>query len=247
MDKQNVWNWKFVSITLVLIGVMLLAGCTSRARVGELQTESQSVELGDGNPVHVEIAYGAGILQVAGGSDKLLEADFTYNVAAQKPEVTYTDDQLVVRQPDVKGLPVLRGLTDYRSEWNLRFSDEVPMDLSLEIGAGSGDLQLADLDLTGLHVSLGAGDYSIDLSGDWARGLDVILEAGAANLSVLLPADMGARVTVEAGPHLIEAQGLDKNGNVYTNAAYGGSGASLQVTIQAGIGQIFLVQEEPAQ
>ena len=169
----------------------------SQARVGALQTESQSVELEDAKSVRVEIDMGAGDLEVTGGAEKLLEADFTYNVAKLKPEVAYTDGTLVVRQPEIKGLPDLRGIAGFRNEWGLRLNDEVPMDLSVDMGAGTSDLQLAGLSLTGLDVSLGAGNSTIDLSGDWARDLDVTIDAGAETISLRLPRDVGVRVKVE--------------------------------------------------
>jgi len=235
---------RFLSIVLMLVGALLLAGCGSRARVGALQTESQSVEMGDAKAVRVELNLGAGDLKVTGGAKKLLEADFTYNVAKLKPVVEYTDGTLVVRQPDVSGLPVLRDIADYRNEWDLRLNDEVPIDLSVDVGGGTSDLQLTGLSLTGLNVSLGAGTYTVDLSGDWARNLDVTIDVGAANISVRLPRDVGARVKVESGPHTTEATGLTKDGDVYTNAAYGVSEVTMQVDMQSGIGQINLDVEK---
>jgi len=231
-------------IALGLFAAMLLASCSSEARVGALRTESQSVELGDAKSVRVKINFGAGDLKLRGGAEKLLETDFTYNVAKLKPVVEYTDGTLVVRQPDIKGLPDLRGILDFRNEWGLRLYDEVPMDLSVDMGAGTSDLQLAGLSLTGLKVSFGAGTYTVDLSGDWARNLDVSIDAGAAILSLRLPRDVGARVKVEDGPHTIEAAGLTKDGGVYTNAAYGVSEVTLQINIEAGIGQIKLDVEK---
>lgn len=233
-----------ILIAIGLIAALLLAGCGSRARVGALQTESQSVELGDAKSVRVEINFGAGDLKLTGGAEKLLEADFKYNVAKLKPVVEYTDGTLVVRQPDVSGLPVLRDIADYRNEWGLRLNDEVPMDLSVDMGAGSSDLQLAGLSLTRLDIRLGAGKYTVDLSGDWARDLDVTIDVGAANISVRLPRDVGARVKVESGPHTTEATGLTKDGDVYTNAAYGVSEVTMQIDMQSGIGQINLDVEK---
>ena len=230
-------------IVFVLIAALLLSGCGSDARVGALQTESQSVELRDARSVRVEINLGAGDLQMTGGAKKLLESDFTYNVAKIKPEVGYTDGKLVIRQPNVDGLPVLQGITDFRNEWNLRLYDQVPMDLSVDVGAGTGDLQLVGLSLTGLAVNLGAGIYMVDLSGNWARNLDATIDTGAANITLRLPKDVGVRVKIESGPHTIEATGLMKDGDVYTNAAYGVSDVTMQVNIEAGIGQINLEVE----
>jgi N-terminal domain of toast_rack, DUF2154 len=228
---------------LIVIGVIaatLLASCSSAARVGAMRTESKSVELGDAKSVRVEIDLGAGHLEVTGGAEKLLEADFSYNVDKLKPEVTYTHGTLVVRQPDVSGLPDLRDIMDYRNEWGLRLYDEVPMDLSVNMGAGTSDLKLAGLSLTGLKVNLGAGTYTVDLTGDWAHNLDVTIDAGAANISVRLPRDVGARVKVEPGPHTIGATGLTQDGDFYTNTAYGVSDVTMQVDLKAGIGQINL-------
>ena len=233
-------------ITLVLFAALLLAGCSSVARVGALRTESQSVELGDAKSVRVEINIGAGDLTLTGGADKLLEADFTYNVARLKPEVKYTNGTLVVRQPEVNGMPALLGIADFRNEWGLRLYDQVPMDLSVDVGAGTSDLQLAGLSLTRLDVNLGAGTYTVDLSGDWARNLDVTIDAGAAIVTVRLPRDVGARVKVEDGPHMIEATGLTQDGDVYTNAAYGVSEVTMQVDLEAGIGTINLDVEKAA-
>ncbi len=178
-------------ITLVLFTALLLAGCNSGGRVGDLQTESQSVELGDARSVRVEINMGAGNLDVTGGAEKLLEADFNYNVAKLKPMLEYTVGTLVVRQPNVSGLPDLRDITDYRNEWDLRLYDAVPMDLSVDAGGGVSNLQLAGLSLTRLNVTLGAGESMIDLSGDWARDLQVTIDTGAAGVTLRLPRDCG--------------------------------------------------------
>jgi hypothetical protein len=233
-----------VRLNFWLIGALLLAGCVSRARVGELRTEAQAVELGDAETVRVEIEFGAGELEVAGGADKLLEADFTYNVAELKPEVEYADGTLVVRQPEVDGLPVLRDISDFRNEWVLRLYDDVPMELQVNMGAGTSNLQLAGLSLTGLDISLGAGDYTVDLSGDWERDLDVTIDAGVADLRVRLPRAVGVRVELDAGPHTVEAAGLNQAGGAYTNAAFGESAVTLQVSIAAGVGHIELDVDE---
>lgn len=237
-------NTRFLWIGLMLVGALLLANCISEARVGALQTEFQAVELGDDASVRVEINMGAGDLKLTGGAQKLLEADFTYNVAKLKPAVKYTDGKLVVWQPDADGLPNLRNITNFRNEWNLHLQDETPMDLRVEMGAGNSNLQLAGLPLTGLAVTLGAGTSTLDLSGDWMRDLDVAIESGAANVSVRLPKDVGVRVEVNAGPTVVDAPSLTQEGNVYTNAAYGVSVVTLQVKMEAGIGWINLTVAE---
>ena len=189
---------------------------------------------------------GAGDLQLSGGAEKLLEAEFNYNVEALKPELKYSNGTLVLQQPDVNGLPGLKDLTDFRNEWKLRLNKDVPMELSVDVGGGTSTLQLAGLSLTKLDISLGAGLYTVDLTGDWPKNLDVSIDAGAAAVTVRLPSGVGAQVKVGSGPHTIEAYGLNKAGDVYTNAAYGVSAVTMQVDLQVGIGTISLEVEDVA-
>lgn len=231
---------KHILTVLALLIALALAGCGSRVRVGALQTESQTVELGDAESVRVEITLGAGDLTVTGGAEKLLEADFTYNVAELKPQVGYTDGVLVVRHNDTDGLPVLQNITDFRNEWDLRFDNDTPISMTVDMGAGNSELQLAGLSLTELEVKLGAGTSALDLSGDWTRDLDAAFDTGAAAVTLRLPRDVGVRVEVDRGPTAIFASGLTQDGGVYTNAAYGASDVTLNIKIEAGIGQINL-------
>ncbi len=232
---------KHLLIYVVLLAALLLASCSSAdVRVGELRTESKSVEPGDAKSVRVKMVLGAGDLVVTGGAKKLLEADFTYNVAKLKPEVEFTDGTLVVQHPDVRGYRTLQDIKDFRNEWDLRLNNDVPMNLSLDMGAGTSDLQLAGLSLTGLDIMLGAGKSTVDLSGGWRRDLDVTINTGAANITVRLPRDVGVRVEAVAGVGRIEASGLKQDGNAYTNEAYGTSEVTLRINILTGIGQINL-------
>jgi hypothetical protein len=192
MMKDNTSQMNDILSVLVLLAVLLMVGCGSRLRVGELRSESQSVELGDAESVRVEINLGAGDLTVNGGAEKLLEADFIYNVDDLKPGVEYRDGTLLLWQPENEGLPDLRGITNFRNEWGLRLNTQVPMDLKVEMGAGTSDLRLAGLTLTGLDITLGAGGSAIDLSGDWARDLNVTIDAGAGDITVRLPKDVSA-------------------------------------------------------
>jgi len=240
-------RWMGLLLAFLLVGMMVLAACAPRPQVGELQLESQSVELGDDESVRVEIEFGAGTLEISGGEEKLLEADFNYNVARVKPEVEYRNGTLTVTQPESRGLPVLRDIDNFRNEWNLRLYKDVPLDLRVDVGAGTSILQLAGMSLTDLDVSLGAGVSTIDLTGDWVQDVDVSIDAGAGDIQMRLPSDVGVRVEVDTGLGSIDAMNLKKDGNVYTNDAYDTSDVTLDVVLTAGLGRIDLeVVEEAA-
>jgi hypothetical protein len=214
-------------------------GCFGE-RPGNLRTESESIELGAAKSAQVEIKIGVGELRVNGGAKKLLEADFLYNIARWKPEVTYgiSGDQgrLVVKQPSNTGNP----WGSVRNEWNLRLSDDVPLELRVELGVGKSKLEIGSLSLTGLNIQTGVGEALVDLTGDWKKDLDARIDGGIGKLTLRLPDHVGVRVEAEKGIGSIRATGLKKEGNAYINNAFGKSEVTLSLRIQAGIGEIHL-------
>jgi hypothetical protein len=253
----------FAVLMAIIVGLFAATGCAGEARVGDLQTESQTVEMDGAGPVSVEIDIGAGELDVSGGSDELLEATFTYNVEELNPEATYSNGKLVVRHDDVKeGIGTFLDLDDYRNEWDLRLNEDVPMDISINLGAGRTTLDLGSLALSELDINAGAGDIELDLSdsqslnrldfnmgageltldltGDWQDDLDAAIKGGVGEINLKLPSGVGVRIVVDTGIGGVDISGLTKDGDTYTNDAYGDSEVTLRIDIDGGIGQINL-------
>jgi hypothetical protein len=231
------------------------------AEIGELQETSEVVELDDADRVQVDVRMGTGELQIDGGAAELLEADFAYNIAEWKPEVTYTDGRLVVRQPDVERIP-FSTKDSVRYRWELKLNDGVPMDMELEFGAGDGEVNLGSLALDTLDVKLGAGNVSIDMSGNdtlerleldmgagnldldlrgaWTDDVYVNIQGGVGQIQLDIPTDIGVRVDATKGIGQINADGFRLDGGDYVNDAYGESDVTLNIVLQAGVGQINL-------
>jgi len=260
---------KRAMIAIMLISIAVLystTACSGGVRVGDLQTKSQTVELGGADSVDVEIQMGAGELDVSGGASELLDATFTYNVEELNPQATYDGGMLVVKDSDVKeGIRSLFDLDEYRNEWDLTFNDDVPMEMRIDLGAGRSNLALGtlalnslnikggagevDLDLSGsqelsrLDFDMGAGTVTIDLTGDWQNDLDARLSGGLGEITLRLPGNVGVRVNVETGIGGVDASGLTKDGDTYTNDAYGVSDVTLLLDVEGGVGQIYLEVE----
>jgi hypothetical protein len=227
---------------LLVVASVFLASCGAQGQqVGEMQHESRSIQPEDATSVRAHLMMGAGELKVSGAADALMEADFSYNVSDWKPEVGYdvSDEkgELSVEQGNSEGVR-LGG--DARNEWDLRFNDEVPTDLVVEMGAGESDLDLDSLTLTGLDLQMGAGETTVDLTGDYGRGFDASIEGGVGEATVLVPSEVGVRVRAEGGLGKINAEGFRREGQAYVNDAYGDSDVTLDVDVQGGVGQINL-------
>lgn len=256
--------------SIIIIGILLLSlGCSfsgvsiKRTDVGEMQFDHQVVELGDADEVRVNLTLGAGELKVDNRADSLMEADFTYNIESWLPEVNYSVEdnkgRLTVRQPQTGEINFDGNI---KNEWDLRFSSGVPIDMRIDCGAGDHDLDLAEIMLTGLDVKIGAGNVKInltenpdldkmdfdigagnveiDLDGVWEQDVDVAIQGGVGRISLRLPKDVGVSVDVSKGIGNVDSSGLSKQGNTYTNAAYDESDTTLNIDIQAGVGQIEL-------
>ncbi len=259
-------NRKMVVLAgLLVVGLLLFAatGCDEGTRVGDLQTKSETIELGDAETVDVEIEMGAGELDVSGGADELLEATYTYNVDELEPEATYSGGKLIVQHADVKGgIRTFFDLDDYRNEWDLRFNEDMPMEMNIDLGAGRTDLTLGSLALTSLDINAGAGDvdldlsgsqsltrldydmgagkFTLDLTGDWQDDLDATIRGGVGVLTLSLPREVGVRVEVDTGIGSVDTSGFTKDGDTYTNDAFGESDVTLRINIEAGVGKINL-------
>ncbi len=214
--------------------------CYKMEPVGETRTESKTVQLGAAKAVRVNLKMGAGELKVAGGASDLLNADFTYNVPRWKPEVQYdvTGDtgQLTVQQPP--GSEGHGGRTRY--EWDLRLNNQVPMEMTVDLGAGSTNLDLAGLELGKLKVNIGAGETTINLDGKWKNDLEASIHGGVGEATLKLPRDVGVHVVAHGGLGAINASGFSKDGDAYVNEAYGKSPVTLRIEVEGGIGEINL-------
>jgi len=228
-------------LVVLLVGTALFLGSCGMQRVGEMQHESQSVGLENAQSARAELRMGAGELNLTGGADALMEADFSYNVSDWKPEVNYDVNgdtgELRVEQGSSEGVR-LGG--DARNEWDLRLNDEVPTNLVVKMGAGESDLDLDSLTLMGLTLQMGAGKTTVDLTGDYGRSFDANIEGGVGEATVLVPSEVGVRVRAEGGLGKINAEGFQREGDSYVNDAYGNSDITLDVDVRGGVGEINL-------
>ncbi len=232
---------------IAAVAAAVLAGACDaaprRVEVGELRTETRSVEVEGADSVRANVRIALGELDVGGaaGDRRLMEADFAYNVAAWQPRVDYevvgNSGELSVEQQGLgEGIPT----PEVRNEWDLRLNDAVPVDLAVQMGGGVGNLDLDSLALTGLNLDVGAGATRVDLSGDWGQDVSAVVRGGAGEVTMMLPSRMGVRVNAGTRLGRINAEGLRKEGEAFVNDAYGDSDATLEVDITGGAGLINL-------
>jgi len=138
----------------------------------------------------------------------------------------------------------LKSLTvrDGASNVDLSFQEPNQTEMSLlryETGASNVTLKgLANANFSTLTFSGGAGNYTLDFSGELQRDAVVTVESGLGNLSLVIPEDVHAVVTVEStAVNINHSSGWEQNGQKYTQS---GSGASLTILVKMAAGNLTI-------
>lgn len=233
----------FISALSIAIVVAAALGCIQPVeKIGPLQNESRAVSIGGAKTANVQVVMGLGELFLEGGARDLMDANFVYNIASWKPQVTYTTSNdagsLAIKQPAGGGAS-LSG--DVLYQWIVRLNDNIPMNLNAILGTGDASLSLGDMTLTGLDVKAGASNVTLNLSGPWKRDLNASVASGVGDLTLILPRNTGSVVDIRQGIGSIEASsGLESQGDTYMNEAYGKTSTTLRVTVTSGVGRTRL-------
>ena len=230
---------------ICVLGVLLWHGrafSKGRHDSAPMHHQSRTVDRQDAKSVNVSLEAAAGQLNISGGSNHLLDADFAFSDSYAIPQVKYHVDsgigQLAISQDDHG--PHF-GIS--RNDWNLYLSNDVPLELKIDMGAGQGHFRFRDLLLTRLTVDMGAGQVDVDLTGDRQKDLDANIEGGVGQATIRLPAKVGVVVHASGGIGSINARGFKHADDEYTNDVHGKTPATIRLKVEGGVGAINLIQE----
>ncbi|MCL4793763.1 MAG: hypothetical protein KJZ84_04340 [Bryobacteraceae bacterium] len=235
-----------IPVTALVAAAVVAAGCNIRVgdgrgpveRPGPLVEESETVELTQAEIVQVELQLGAGKIEVEGGADNLMEADFRYNIPSWKPEIHFEETgfrgRLTVKQGS--GSAIMGKATN---EWRVRLSDKAPIDLEVTCGAGDGRLDLRGMNLRSVNVKMGAGRVDLDLRSEYQRDFDVNMEGGVGDATIHLPRGLPVEAQARGGIGKIDVRGLTKEeDNLWVSAGSGSDRPAIRLNVKGGVGAI---------
>jgi len=233
---------KFRWFSLILVTTFIFMGCRvfNISVGGETVSETVSIGPQGATTVSVLIEMDLGELKLHSMGDTLMQGAFEYNVPEWKPSTVYevAGDKGVLRITQPGSDTNLAN--DAINTWDLALGEGIPMAIEINLGAGTSDIDLSRIDVTGLRVSTGAGDLDLDLRGAWTHDIDIIINHGLGEITLQLPQDIGVRVDVNNGVGEVNARGLEQTGSVYTNSLYGESAPRLIIQIESGAGDVNL-------
>ena len=198
------------------------------------------VELDRSELTRVELKMGGGELRASGGSTRLMEATFDYNLPGGKPQVEYHSTGV---RSDIEIFESAETFTNANETWNLRFNDSALMDFVAKIGAGEARLNLGSLNLRSVQVNLGAGEVEVDLRGNPKRSYDVQIHGGVGQATVYVPSSVGISATASGGIGEINVRGLEQRNGRWINPLHENAPVAIHLDVKGGVGQIDLIAQ----
>lgn len=229
-----------------IVALLALAGCNlpPRGSVGEDRHERVVIEKAraqGAERITAEIHFAAGELTVSGGAPEFLEADFTYNAPALKPQVRFEGSGFRRRLHISHGHPP-PALGNVTNQWEIRLGGDVPLDLSIHCGAGDNRLDFREVPLRRLDMNLGVGEVRADLRLKLDHDVEAVINGGIGRAEVLVPAE-GVEAAAQGGIGNIQVIGLQKDDGRWRSATAGKTAGRLKLEVKGGIGEIVIRAE----
>lgn len=230
---------KLMLITAALSFSVL--ACIVTGRTGNLVEEREVIQGENLESAEVTLRMGAGRLEIGSGVSALMEGVFTYSDRNYAPMIDFVETgsgagELVVEQEEVRSLN-LNG--DYVLEWDLTFTDEIPLDLYVSLGAGEAVLDTSGLNLSAFELDMGAGEATLILPGQVQEDLEVSIQGGVGQLNVEIAEGTPVYAEIAGGLGSVDVHGLIQEGSAYHTPSYG-DGPAVYLDIEGGVGEINL-------
>lgn len=196
----------------------------------------------------IRIILGAGDLTVESGapSGLLMEATVLSKNPGMQPEYTVSmnNSRKAVAMTETghkkKDWFVANSPESWANTWDVRTGDELPVAVTVMVGAGDCSLSLGTANLTSLTVNNGAGDTTIDLADYHGGRYDTVIHNGVGDLTLRIPRGSNTRIAMHHGVGDISTSGIVQTDEIYTTAGFNPALPVNEVTLTQGVGSIQL-------
>jgi hypothetical protein len=222
------WPWFGALLGLLLIAFIIFALVASPVlglpqaqgwQVQEIsepfngaQQASLTLDLSS-QPAYLHALSGDNLLQ--GQVSYLRNVDFRSSGGAQRELLLDTDNQ-------GSSTPSFAPFTS-ASRWDLGLNTQVPWDLTIDGGSGSGQMDLSEVPLSSFSIDQGSGSMRIDL-GPGPQAYDAFFNVGSGSLTLTVPNQQSLNVRFDGGSGSINVT-LPSGSGIRIDAQDDGSGS----------------------
>ena len=204
---------------------------------------TQSLDGAKAARVNLEPPAGYLSVKVLEDSPSLLEG----NIALQGSE-SFSKDFSVQNGTAVlrlkgEGVYIGFGPTGSKSrKWDMRLNGGVPVDLSVNMGAGDANLDLSQLNLTAAQVNMAVGSTTMILPA--AGKLNITLSGAIQSVTLIMPPSTALRVHLRGGLTATSMPaGFIQDAKVYTSENYDSSANQVDVYVNQAIGALTVQRQ----
>jgi hypothetical protein len=222
-------------LALILGGIWVLFGVFLR---GKVDVETASIDLQGANSAALKISHGAGELRIHSGANpnELGHGSFAGGL---DHKATRNGDRLEVKMrpaKDVMDFPFFGPRTQL--DWDVALNPEIPIALTMNLGANKAMLDLRDLKMTDLKLETGASETRVTLPAVGRYRAD--FDLGAASLEVIVPDGLSVRIHASIGAASLQVNEsrFPRNGSYYQSPDYDSAANIVDMTIDAGAASI---------
>lgn len=254
LTYHSKWQPLIMLVALVLAGLFIYdTGIAAKSYLGHIGTVK-----GNGNVVtskvrvdrneeaksaKIKVETGAVEFDVSGTTDHLIDGTLVSTITGMNSTDKLTGD---VQEVNLSNKPGQSSawfwLGPFKNNLNLAFSDKLPLDLTVESGASTMDLNLEQYILSALKINTGATTLNIRLGEKVVNGAKVTVEAGASTVKISVPKNVGVRLLNDSGLSTSNFQGFTKVDNAYENAAYSTAEKKIEISLKTGASTLDVVQ-----
>jgi len=233
----DVWQVLWPSL-IILFGMWFLLRSTTGPK--SLPIETFQVPLDGASKLHLALHYGAGRLHVGPGSSAEAALEGTFEGGLDH-EVNRRDTDLHVdlRVPTDDVLDLIPWGADHGLDWDLKLSDGVEVELSVDAGASENRLDLGGLNVSRLAFKTGASDTRIRFS-ERPENAQAEISLGAASAKLTIPDNVAASVRINSGLSgiKIDEHRFPRQGETYESPSFASAAQRLTIRIEAGVGSV---------
>lgn len=247
--RPGVWTIipVFIMVGLFAGGVWLVQ-TTRSVWSGDTYVQEISHPLDNASSADIDINFGVGELEVNKTSETgiLMEGalDITEDESLNKNY--FTQDGIAYLELESTGTQfypswLIDDWDDYKRNWVLNFTDDIPIDLSIDTGVGQATIDLGGIQLEGLNIDSGIGETKVYLPD--SGSFNAWISLGIGELVVYVPADLMVRIHMDTGLGNNSISGnYIHSGSVYFSPGFDDMGDWVELYVDGGIGDVRVVQ-----
>jgi hypothetical protein len=228
----------FLIVAVVLAGIAVSVFYFGGPWQGPLVEEPISQSLEGASRAEVELAFGAGRLEVGASSDPTALVEGRIAIVKNEDLRRSFSSSGGTARFTLKTQSHFTGRARDRV-WTLRLNPTVPLSLKIATGVGEADLDLGGLRLTDFELQGGVGNAHILLP---AHGRSSgRISGGVGKVRVTVPAGLGVRIEVRGGLGAVDTPSdYAREDHVYTSPDYETNESRVDLEIRGGIGNVTI-------